>query len=272
MKQDLTNENGFNKSYERSMNHNYMILSKCNFFDTAVSNSDFRTRMLLENNIKGLLPVSFRQINGEDRYYYEINSLQAFDRLYDHKEMRYDQLKALLCGCADMFEHLEEYLLDGNQIIIKSDYIYINVETSEPYFVCYPEYTGDVRLSFMQFIDELLTKIDHTDQHAVMLGYQIYRYTRNPNFVISEIKNMLEHTIVNLAGNRPSIENSSKDIYKNTADCLVRNFGDNVQNSNKNINPNNSTDLNKASVSYKFPSNDFSIKSFNINNNSINNV
>ena len=272
MKQDLTNENGFNKSYERSMNHNYMILSKCNFFDTAVSNTDFRTRMLLENNIKGLLPVSLRQINGEDRYYYEINSLQAFDRLYDHKEMRYDQLKALLCGCADMFEHLEEYLLDGNQIIIKSDYIYINVETSEPYFVCYPEYTGDVRLSFMQFIDELLTKIDHTDQHAVMLGYQIYRYTRNPNFVISEIKNMLEHTIVNLAGNRPSIENSSKDIYKNTADCLVRNFGDNVQNSNKNINPNNSTDLNKASVSYKFPSNDLSIKSFNINNNSINNV
>lgn len=272
MKQDLTNENGFNKSYERSMNHNYMILSKCNFFDTSVSNTDFRTRMLLENNIKGLLPVSLRQINGEDRYYYEINSLQAFDRLYDHKEMRYDQLKALLCGCADMFEHLEEYLLDGNQIIIKSDYIYINVETSEPYFVCYPEYTGDVRLSFMQFIDELLTKIDHTDQHAVMLGYQIYRYTRNPNFVISEIKNMLEHTIVNLAGNRPSIENSSKDIYKNTADCLVRNFGDNVQNSNKNINPNNSTDLNKASVSYKFPSNDFSIKSFNINNNSINNV
>ena len=89
MKQDLTNENGFNKSYERSMNHNYMILSKCNFFDTAVSNSDFRTRMLLENNIKGLLPVSFRQINGEDRYYYEINSLQAFDRLYDNKEMRY---------------------------------------------------------------------------------------------------------------------------------------------------------------------------------------
>ena len=272
MKQDLTNENGFNKSYERSMNHNYMILSKCNFFDTAVSNTDFRTRMLLENNIKGLLPVSLRQINGEDRYYYEINSLQAFDRLYDHKEMRYDQLKALLCGCADMFEHLEEYLLDGNQIIIKSDYIYINVETSEPYFVCYPEYTGDARLSFMQFIDELLTKIDHTDQHAVMLGYQIYRYTRNPNFVISEIKNMLEHTIVNLAGNRPSIENSSKDIYKNTADCLVRNFGDNVQNSNKNINPNNSTDLNKASVSYKFPSNDLSIKSYNINNNSINNV
>ena len=75
--------------------------------------------MLLENNIKGLLPVSLRQINGEDRYYYEINSLQAFDRLYDNKEMRYDQLKVLLCGCADMFERLEEYLLDGNQIIIK---------------------------------------------------------------------------------------------------------------------------------------------------------
>lgn len=187
-------------SFERSMNHNYMILSKCSFFGKGEGEGgDYRTRMLLENRIPGLLPVTHRLINGESRYYYEINSLQSLDRLYDKTEIRYDELRRLLSGCVILFDRLEEYLLDGTQIIIKPEMIYIDVDRMEPFFVCYPDYEGDVRISFMEFVDELLTKIDHTDERAVMLGYQIYRYTRNPNYVISEIGNMMEHVIVNMA-------------------------------------------------------------------------
>ena len=84
-------------SFERSMNHNYMILSKCDFFGRETDKSnDYRTRMLLENHIPGLLPVTHRLINGESRYYYKINSLQSLDRLYDKTEIRYNELKCLL--------------------------------------------------------------------------------------------------------------------------------------------------------------------------------
>lgn len=186
-------------SYERSMNHNYMVLSKCDFFGKEKSNdTDYRTRMLLENTIPGLLPVTHRLVNGESRYYYEINSLQSLDRLYEKNEIQYTGLKKLLFGCINLFDRLDEYLLDGTQIIIKAELIYINVERMQPYFVCYPDYEGDVRIAFMEFIDELLTKIDHTDEHAVMLGYQVYRYTRNPNYVISEIGNLMEHMAINV--------------------------------------------------------------------------
>ncbi len=195
MKEDLPDI-----TYERSMNHNYMILSKCDFFDNEGDRKDdFRTRMLLENDIPGLLPVTHRLVNSESRYYYEINSMQSLDRLYDKNEIGYEELKKLLSGCVSLFERLEEYLLDGTQIIIKPQFIYINVEKMEPYFVCYPDYEGDVRLSFMEFIDELLTKIDHNDERAVMLGYKVYRYTRNPNYVISEIDNIMEHSIADMA-------------------------------------------------------------------------
>ncbi|MDE6363447.1 MAG: FHA domain-containing protein [Lachnospiraceae bacterium] len=196
-------------SFERSMNHNYMILSKRSYFGLDDEGSmDYRTKMLLENHIPGLLPVTHRRINGECRYYYEINSLQSLDRLYDKSEIRYDDLRRLLSGCVSLFDRLEEYLLDGTQIIIKSDLIYIDVEKMEPYFVCYPDYEGDVRLSFMEFIDELLTKIDHTDERAVMLGYQIYRYTRNPNYVISEIGAMMDHVLVDLVYRQKTSEQS----------------------------------------------------------------
>lgn len=220
-------------SYERNMNHNYLILSKCDFFGMKSNQEkDFRERMLLENHIPGLLPVTHRQINGESRYYYEINSLQSLDRLYDKSEIRYDELKKLLKGCVCLFDRLEEYLLDGTQIIMKPELIYIDVERMEPYFVCYPEYEGDVRLSFMEFIDELLTKIDHTDERAVMIGYQVYRYTRNPNYVVSEIGRMMDHTIVNMVQREKEPEEWNLNTIENQIydDVCVDNVAEKIFN------------------------------------------
>lgn len=183
-------------SYERGMNHNYMVLGRCDFFGAAKDNSrDYRVRMLLENKIQGLLPITHRQVNGESKYYYEINSLQSLDRMIEKNALKYHELRAVLLGCINLFERLEEYLLNGEQIIMKPDFIYVNVESMEPYFVCYPDYTGNVRNSFMELVDVLLAHIDHTDQQAVMLGYQVYRYTRNPNYVLNGICKFMECTI-----------------------------------------------------------------------------
>ncbi|MBO5144726.1 MAG: FHA domain-containing protein [Lachnospiraceae bacterium] len=207
MKQEIPNI-----SYERSMNHNYLILSTCDYFGKKDAGCrDYRTKMLLENQIPGLLPVTHRQINGESRYYYEINSLQSLDRLYDKNGLGYDALRRLLFGCVSLFDRLEEYLLDGSQIIIKPELIYMNVDKMEPYFVCYPEYEGDVRLGFMEFIDMLLTRLDHTDEQAVMIGYQVYRYTRNPNYVISEVARIIESDIVTMTKKEPSLQKYSAD-------------------------------------------------------------
>jgi hypothetical protein len=184
-------------SYERNLNHNYMILRSCDYFGMSQEHqNDFRKRMILENNIEGLLPVKQRNINGELCYYYEINSLQSIDRLYAKKEIGYDELKQLLMGCVRLFERLEEYLLDGSQIILKPEFVYMNIDTCRLYFVCYPEYEGDVREEFREFVDMLLTKIDHMDNDAVMLSYKVYRYTKNINYVISEVSHIIEDTII----------------------------------------------------------------------------
>lgn len=178
------------KRYERNMNHNYLILSSYHFFGN-VQEEGYMTKMLLGNKIAGLIPVICRQNAGEKQYCYEINSLQALDRLYEKQEIGYEALHKLLTGCVRIFERLEEYLLDGSQILLQPEFVYLHMDTNEPFFVCYPDYDGDVRKSFQKLVDYLLTKIDHTQEQAVWLAYQVYRYTRNPNFVLSEVKTLL---------------------------------------------------------------------------------
>lgn len=182
-------ENLPEKRYERSMNHNYLILSTYYFFGEA--EEDYTTKMVLGNKIHGLLPVICRQNTGEKQYCYEINSLQSLDRLYEKQEIGYEALRKLLAGCICIFERLEEYLLDGTQILLNPEYIYVHMDTNEPFLVCYPEYHGEIRQSFQELMDYLLTKIDHTQEQTVWLAYQAYRYTRNPNYVLSEIKELL---------------------------------------------------------------------------------
>mgnify|MGYP006947753030 CR=1 FL=1 len=103
-----------------------MILNQPNFFHEQEEEQDYRVRMLLDNKIEGLLPVSGRTVNGESKYYYEINSLQSMDRVYAKEELDYQQLCTLLQGCIHLYDSLEEYLLDGSQVILKPEYIYLN--------------------------------------------------------------------------------------------------------------------------------------------------
>lgn len=207
-------ENIPQKSFERNMNHNYLILSRCDFFgNTQEVRNDYRERMLLDNKIKGLLPVSSQKLNGMSRYYYEINSLQSLDRLLEKNELDYNGIYGLLKGCVGVFEELEKYLLDGEQIILKPEFIYMHAERMEPHFVYDLEYCGDVRSEFAQLIENLLAKINHEDEKAVMLAYQVYRYTRNPNYVLGEIKDMLAAGDINKTAENsdmPKAENADK--------------------------------------------------------------
>ena len=177
------------KVYERNMHHNYMILSSYDFF--GEKEEDYTEKMLLSNTIPGLLPVLCRKDAGKTQYCYEINSLQSLERLFEKREMDYEVLRKLLLGCIRIFERLEEYLLDGSQLLLTPEYIYLHMDTKEPFFVCYPEYHGDIRSSFAELMHYLLTKIDHTQKKAVWLSYQVYRYTGNVNYVIGEIQELL---------------------------------------------------------------------------------
>ena len=89
------------KRYERNMNHNYLILSSYHFFGN-VQEEGYMTKMLLGNKIAGLIPVICRQNAGEKQYCYEINSLQALDRLYEKQEIGYEALHKLLTGCTNL--------------------------------------------------------------------------------------------------------------------------------------------------------------------------
>lgn len=180
----------FNKEIEKTMNHTYMVLSKDKYFDD-VEEADYRLPMLLQNKITGLVSVSQQSLNGENKLYYEISGLENLEEAFLHKEMDYKSVKELFAGCVNIYSNIEEYMLDGEQIILLPEYIFVDSTTRKPQFIFYPEYGKDARKAFVELIEYVLEKLDHNDESTVMLGYNIYRITRNSNFTMQEIENAL---------------------------------------------------------------------------------
>lgn len=138
-------------------------------------NGLYGMRMLCDNPIKGLLPVSLHTFNGEKELYYDISSKQPMRLLYEKKELDREDLKRLLTGIQTAIDSLEEYLLDMECLIIDPEYIYINGTDYSVFLLYYPFTEENFEHAVYEFADYILERVCHEDEQAVIYAYGFYR-------------------------------------------------------------------------------------------------
>lgn len=191
-------------SYRRGLERNYIIIKSEQF-------GDFQTQMLLHNDIPGLLNLQVKNSNNEYEFCYEISSLQPISRIYEHKEISYQNLATILRGISEAVKSARNYMLDNNGLMISPTYIYADVESLSLKLIHYPMYDNDVKESYRCLSEFILDRIDHQDNKAVMLAYDLFKIIKSDSFVISEIDRLIE-----LVENMPvkaekAVDNSSNN-------------------------------------------------------------
>ena len=170
-------------SYQRDLEHNYMVLET----PGKRHGTEYQIRMILLNEIAGILKCKMRMIDGVPKFYYEITSKQPMARIFEKNPMTCEDIKALLRGMEAAIEGVLCYFLDACHFIIDPDFIYMDVETKEV-FLCYlPFYEGDIVKDFSQLAEYILKKLDHSDEKAVLWGYEIYSKTSIENYSIKAV-------------------------------------------------------------------------------------
>ena len=86
---------------------------------------------------------------------------------------------------------MSEYLLNPCRLVLKPEYMYVDVEKRQIYFCYLPGYDEDVRRKFQELTEYILPILDHEDSKAVMLGYGIYRRALEDSFHLEYIKKEL---------------------------------------------------------------------------------
>lgn len=172
-------------SYRRGLEHNYIVIKSDNL-------GDFQTRMLLENDIPGLLKLQIKNNNNEYEYCYEISSLQPISRIYEHREIGYQNLTVILRNISEAVKSTRQYLLDNDGLLIIPEFIYADVESLSVKLIHYPLSGSNVKESYKLLAEFFLDRIDHQDNRAVMLAYDLFKIIKSDSFVISEIDKLID--------------------------------------------------------------------------------
>ena len=188
-----------NISFKNNINHSYMVIEKTKDF----SEHHFLVKMMMENEIPGLLSVGYEFVNGEYNMLYDISAKQAFSRLFEIRKMSFENLKAFLFSLKGLLRSLSEYLMDPDNIILKQECIFADTEGLQYAFCYYPYYQGNLLLELRELLSKMISLVDYEDERAVRLVYELHTGLQEEN---ATIDNMLK-IYGRIAGNQlPKIQ------------------------------------------------------------------
>ena len=135
----------------------------------------YRMKMIINNDIPGLLKVTSRVVNGKTRYLYRMTSMINMEDEFQKKNMEYRDLEELMKGFSVVFSSMEDYLLDYGGLYLKPDAIYKDLKTGEWRFT----YVDSEEVSFedgmRNCFEYIIRNINHKDIKAVTMAYGVYK-------------------------------------------------------------------------------------------------
>lgn len=177
-------------SYKKDGNSNFMILK-----EQAIDESDYRFQMIMNNHIKGLVPMSVKSINNQQDIYYETTSLVSIESAYSKKRMSGEDIYNLIKSIRDLSDTISEYLLNINNIIFDTAYVYVKKQEKKYNFCYYPKTDSNFQENLREFFDKLLEFVNHNDRKAVLIAYGIQKVTIGDNFTVRDLLDCAERNI-----------------------------------------------------------------------------
>ena len=178
-----------NKKYIIDLNKNYLLLE---VLDTRDS---YKTHMLEENDIPGLLGLNYSRIDNIQQFMYEISSMQTMDKMLSSKKAGYEDIKRVIYGIYGVCENIKKFFLKADNLIINPDMIYINPETMGVKLVLNPYYNEPIWQQLRELSRYFIGKINYTDIEAVTCVYKFNEIVMQDSFILEDIIKALEVNI-----------------------------------------------------------------------------
>lgn len=175
------------------INKNYMVLT----FEKS-QQDNYRIKMIRNKDIPGLLKLNQKFTDSSEKLFYDISSMQSLEVLYEKKQMEGVELKKIITGLENCVNSLKGYLLDFNDIILNPKMVFVDMKTLN-YNFCYCPYGGgDFRSQLREYMNFVITKIDHCDIDTLTLAYELQKITMRENYVIGDLTALIREPILEL--------------------------------------------------------------------------
>ena len=174
----------FEVTYERNIHKSYMKIPS-----EEINGLD--EKLIFYHRLEGIIPCEKCKVNGKVQYWYDISGKQALDNYCKVHMIGQNLFEQLLLRICNQLELLEWNLIDGKCLILRPEFIFLNHNAEEISFVLYPTEEGDIFKELREFMEYLLTKLNHQEKNAVHAVYELYEVILTEGFSIEDLKNRI---------------------------------------------------------------------------------
>lgn len=174
--------------YKKDMQKNYLIIKQ----PSTITKKSYEMKMLINNQIQGLLNMELRTIDGDEEYYYNITGKQPMTVLFQKETLKEQQIRGILLQIINTLKRGKEYLLLEQNFILSPEYIYLDLEELKPELIYFSNYKKSIREQLLQLIEYMMDKVDYEDKKAVFLIYGIYKVSREEHITFEKLLKFLE--------------------------------------------------------------------------------
>lgn len=180
-------------SYEHNLRHSYMHISA-----QSVDPQSYALKLLRETSVPDTLPLSIRP-DAEDpaqaTLEYEVSGLESMASYYASRKLRYLALARLVENIHGLLEHLEEYFLPEDMVLLDPSAIFYNQETESWTFTLVPGYGSSFHEALKALIAWLLKRIDYNEDRVVVLAYTLYNESLKEFLVMENLLRICRQNI-----------------------------------------------------------------------------
>lgn len=174
-----------NVTYIKDTGKKYMILQ------TDQKEHTFSALMIMQNDIRGLLPFECRMFNGKTEYYYDITGKHTLEESAQIQLLQEKDIRKLLQALYGMINELNSFFLEAKGLLLEAIYIYNEEENY--YFAFHPsEEQTQMDDKLAVFAEQMLELIDHEDEECVWLTYRFYKMVKESE---KGVMNILEDVL-----------------------------------------------------------------------------
>lgn len=201
--------------YNKAPDGCYLITDIPGNSDTDTDENDFAEKMLSYNDIAGLIKPNLRNFNGISRLYYNVTGLSALSDM--PAALTGANIRTLLEKLSDLMLVLPDYCLTPDNLSFDTGKIFTDGKTFK---FCYipGNAVSDEENNLHLLSQRLIDMIDHRDEEAVMLAYNLYRLTSSPGGNLSSVPEQV------LSLDKDDSETGS-DIHNGSDTVFLQNAG-----------------------------------------------
>lgn len=177
-----------NTSYKKILNKSKLILSD---FNTDNFSQTYLIKMLINNNISGLLSTELNVVNSNPILSYDITSKHSVMSVLENKKADYHLFSSVIQGLHRLCYTLNDFMLDNCYLLLSPEYIFLDGGMEHVYFCYCPVRENNNTYSFSiqlkLFLEYIISKLNYDDKDCVAHVYSLYQKSIEDNFCIDDL-------------------------------------------------------------------------------------